>query len=159
MSAPVVRAATVDDADGIARVHIHAWRETYARLVEPGELDELSVDRRAERWRQILESGGQAWIAVVDDEIVGFAGIGTGGDDAPRALCLESIYLLAAQHGSGAAQALLDAALGDAPAYLFVAADNPRATRFYERNGFRFDGASEEFAFVRTPVTSLRMVR
>jgi RimJ/RimL family protein N-acetyltransferase len=54
---------------------------------------------------------------------------------------------------------LRDAAIGDAPAYLFVADDNPRATRFYERNGFEFDGTTEEFAFVRTPIVSRRMVR
>ncbi|MEO6114970.1 MAG: GNAT family N-acetyltransferase [Pseudolysinimonas sp.] len=154
-----IRRAVAEDAAGIARVHIQAWRETYTRMVEPGELDELSEERRAERWRQIMEGGVQVWVASNADQVVGFASSSPGADDAPRPVSLEAIYLLADQHGSGAGQALLDAALGDAPAYLFVAADNPRATRFYERNGFKFDGESEQYPLVRTPITSLRMVR
>ncbi|MES1212895.1 MAG: GNAT family N-acetyltransferase, partial [Leifsonia sp.] len=156
----VVRAATVDDADGIARVHVESWRETYARLVEPGELDDLSVERRTDRWRQILDDGGSVWVAVSKDEVAGFAGLGGGNhENPPRAVELGSLYLLAAQHGTGAGQALLDAAIGDSPAFLFVARDNPRAIRFYERNGFAFDGVSEEYPLVRTPIVSLRMVR
>ena len=159
MSAPTVRAATVDDADGIARVHIGSWRETYSRLVEPGELDELSVERRADRWRANIDAGASVWVAVAGHEIVGFASTAVGAADAPRPLVLESIYLLAGSHGTGAGQSLLDAAIGDSPAYLFVAQDNPRAIRFYERNGFAIDGASEEYPLVRTPVISVRMVR
>ena len=159
MSETTVRVATVDDADAIATVHMGAWRETYSGLVEPGELDELSVERRADRWRQNLDGGAQVWVAVVDDEIVGFASAVSHDERSVRPRELEAIYLLAEQHGSGAGQALLDAAVGDAPAFLFVARDNPRAIRFYQRNGFEFDGASEEYPLVRTPIISLRMVR
>ena len=160
MSAPTVRPATVDDAAAIARVHVLAWQQTYSPLVEPGELDDLSAERRAERWAANLAAGAAAWVAETDGAVVGFASIG-GGDHAeqPRPLELGALYVLADHHGSGAGQALLDAALGDAPAFLFVADRNPRATRFYERNGFAFDGASEEYPLVRTPVISLRMVR
>jgi GNAT superfamily N-acetyltransferase len=160
MSAPTVRQAVVGDAPGIARVHIAAWRETYSRLVAPGELDELSEDRRAQRWtRTLTETTNTVWVAEVEDRIVGFASIAVGGDDAPRPLAMEAIYLLEGHHGSGAGQELLDAAIGDSPAFLFVAADNPRATRFYERNGFVADGVTETYPLVRTPITSLRMVR
>ena len=44
-------------------------------------------------------------------------------------------------HGSGTGQALLDAAVGDRPAFLWTAEDNPRAQAFYRRNGFIADGA------------------
>ena len=155
-----IRPATSADATGIARVHIQAWRETYSRLVAPGELDDLSEERRAERWRRIIDDGGKVWIADVADTIVGFAAVGGGDhDEKPRPLELGALYLLADHHGSGAGQALLDAAIADAPAFLFVADDNPRATRFYQRNRFVFDGASEQHPLVRTPIVSLRMVR
>jgi ribosomal protein S18 acetylase RimI-like enzyme len=159
VSALTVRPATVDDAEGIARVHMQAWRETYSKLVEPGELDELSVERRAERWRQNLGAELQVWVAEAGGEILGFAAARTRDEESVRPRELEAIYLLADHHGSGVGQALLDAAIGDAPAFLFVARDNPRAIRFYQRNGFAFDGASEEYPLVRTPITSLRMVR
>ncbi|MFC8599798.1 GNAT family N-acetyltransferase [Isoptericola sp. NPDC057191] len=52
------------------------------------------------------------------------------------------LYVLAAHHGTGAGQALLDTALPPGtPAQLWVAEANPRARRFYERNGFLPDGA------------------
>jgi ribosomal protein S18 acetylase RimI-like enzyme len=155
----VVRPATVDDAAGIARVHIRSWRETYAPLVEPGELDGLSVERRAERWARDLADGSEAWVAECDGEVIGFSS--TSGDHAerPRPVELGMLYVMAESHGNGAGQALLDAAIGDSPAFLFVARDNPRAIRFYERNSFAFDGVSEQFAFRQTPIVSLRMVR
>lgn len=160
MTGFVVRKAEIDDADGIARVHIQSWRETYSALVEPGELDDLSVGRRAERWAAILAGGTEAWVAEADGAVIGFAGIG-GGDheERPRALELGALYVVADSHGTGAGQALLDAAIGDSPAFLFVADCNPRATRFYQRNRFAFDGVTENHPLVRTPVLSRRMVR
>lgn len=160
MSAFVVRLADVDDAGGIARVHVESWRETYARLVEPGELDVLSVERRADRWRTMLSDGTVAWVADDARGTFGFASVvADDSPEAPRPLVLACIYVLADRLGSGAGQALLDAALGDAPASLFVAEDNPRAIRFYERNGFTLDGRSEEHLMVRTAIRSVRMVR
>ena len=160
MSDYVVRRADVKDAEGIARVHVESWRETYARLVEPGELDALSVERRADRWRAMLSDGALAWVADDARGTFGFASVvADDSPDGPRPLVLACIYVLADRHGSGAGQALLDAALGDAPASLFVAEDNPRAIRFYERNGFALDGTVEEHLMVRTAIRSVRMVR
>jgi ribosomal protein S18 acetylase RimI-like enzyme len=64
------------------------------------------------------------------------AAAATAEPDAPRDRELLSIYVLSKAYGSGAGQALLDAALGDRPACLWVAAQNPRAQSFYRRNGF-----------------------
>jgi len=156
-----VRIATRDDAAGIAGVHIRAWQQTYAALVEPGELDDLPVDRRSQRWTDIIDEGRTTvYVAEVDDSIVGFASAGSRRDhEFVRPLELEALYVLAEYHGTGVGQSLLDAAIGDVPAFLFVAERNPRATRFYERNRFVFDGVEESFPLVRTPVRSLRMVR
>lgn len=161
MTDPVVRPATVEDAAEIARVHIASWRETYARLVEPGELDDLSWERRTERWRAILTGGAvRGWVALVDGVVIGFASTSVStADDRPRDLVLEALYVLAEHHGTGVGQRLLEASIGDAPASLFVADDNPRATRFYERNGFVLEDVFEEYPLVRTPVRSRRMVR
>ena len=160
MSRPAVRPAVVEDAADIARVHIQAWQETYSRLVEPGELDGLSVDRRSERWAALVGGVEPAvWVVTLDGQIVGFASTRVGGDDAPRPRELSGIYVLAAQHGSGAGQRLLDAAIGDSPAFLTVAADNPRAHAFYRRNRFELDGHTESHVLVRTPIAVVRMVR
>lgn len=65
---------------------------------------------------------------------------GPSRDDDFSGTELFAIYLLSEFYGSGAGQALLDAAIGNQAAILWVAEDNPRAQRFYERNGFRADG-------------------
>jgi GNAT superfamily N-acetyltransferase len=98
-------------------------------------------------------------VLEVDGELRGFASSGRAhDDDPPRDRALYTLYVLASEYGSGAGQALLEAVLGDAPAYLWVAAENPRATAFYERNGFVLDGVSK--AGPRSErLVELRMVR
>ena len=48
---------------------------------------------------------------------------------------------------------------GDEPAYLWVAEDNPRAHRFYTRNGFALDGATHTEPFLGETLTEVRFVR
>ena len=67
------------------------------------------------------------------------------------------IYVLEGHHGTGVGQALVDAAIGDRPAYLWALDDNPRAHAFYRRNGFELDGA-EQFDEL-WQVTEVRFVR
>ncbi len=156
-----VRPALPADAAAIARVHVASWRETYSRLVPPGALDDLDVGARAERWAQIIaDDVTDVWIAERSGEVLGWCSTGPGrGDEAPRDLELEGIYVLAAAHGSGAGQALLDAAIGDAPAFLWSAEDNPRAQAFYRRNGFVDDGTRSEHVLHGHPVRIARFVR
>ena len=75
-----------------------------------------------------------------------------------RPVELTTLYLRAARHGSGLGQELLDAVLGDRPASLWVAEDNPRARRFYARNGFAPDGARQTLALWEGLV-EVRLVR
>ncbi|MFZ7087430.1 GNAT family N-acetyltransferase [Curtobacterium sp. RRHDQ10] len=154
-----IRPAILDDAAAIARVHATSWRETYGRFVEdPDASPWFDVDRRIAMWQENLEGDTHATsVAVHDGAIVGFAAVeSTSGPDAVRAEELTMLYLLAGSHGSGAGQALLDAALADRPASLWVAEDNPRAQAFYRRNGFRPDGTTGTFGPIPTTV---RMVR
>jgi L-amino acid N-acyltransferase YncA len=157
-----IRAATAEDADGIAAVHVHAWREAYAHLLSPEFLAAMSVERRATGWRRIIDDSAITVVVAVADHgaVVGWATSGPGrDDDAPAARELEGIYLLAADHGSGAGQGLLDAVIGAGPAYLWVAEDNPRAHAFYRRNGFIPDGAYKVDTFGTESIAEVRLVR
>ncbi len=93
----------------------------------------------------IREPGDQTIrVAAIDGSVVGFASAGPArSTPAPRTTELYMIYLDSAAHGSGAGQALLDGVHGKAPAFLWVAKDNPRAQAFYHRNGFAPDGQEE----------------
>ncbi|SDH30055.1 L-amino acid N-acyltransferase YncA [Leifsonia sp. 98AMF] len=161
MTAVTVRRATVDDARGIAEVHVTAWREAYAGRMPADFLASLDVDRRAAGWTRILERGEtDAFVAERDGTIVGWATAGRGrDDDAPRDRELEGIYLLASAYGSGAGQQLLDAAVGDAPAYLWVMDGNGRAEAFYRRNGFTRDGATMTHPAGDATILAVRMTR
>ena len=139
-----VRVAVPADAPALGDVHVACWREAYAHVFSPAFLAALDVNERRKQWARLLAGPGpdRALVAVVDERIVGFAWTGPGRDQPPvRELELTALYLLAAQHGTGIGQALLDAALGDRPASLWTAEDNPRAVAFYARNGFAPDGA------------------
>lgn len=161
MESSVVRPARVDDAPGIARVHVQAWKEAYAHLLPTAFLAARDVATYTERWRTTI--GGATTDVVVaerDGEVVGWASAGAGRDpDAPRGRELEGIYVLRAVYGSGIGQALFDHAVGDVPAYLWIAEENPRAEAFHRRNGFRRDGVRKREQLGPHTLEAVRMVR
>ena len=167
-----IRPAVIADAPGIARVHWDSHQTTY---VEPGRVARDRVEAwtmadRVARWTANLAIANDVypapegfhrlaiWVAVVDGAVVGWANTSAGRDaDRPRDLELEGLYVLDVHHGTGVGQALLDAAIGDRPAYLWALADNPRAHAFYRRNGFVADGAEKVDEFWE--ITEVRFVR
>jgi GNAT superfamily N-acetyltransferase len=54
-----------------------------------------------------------------------------------------ALYVRASSYRTGVGHALLEAATGGSPAYLWVLDGNVRAIGFYERHGFAFDGATK----------------
>ena len=156
-----VRPATPADAAAIGGCHVACHRETYAGLLSPAFLAARDPARFAANWARALARPGEptTFLAAVDGEVVGLAQAVPSRDDPPvRPLELTTLYLRAAQHGSGLGQALLDAAIGDRPASLWVAEANPRARRFYERNGFRPDGTRAVVA-AWEGIAEVRLVR
>lgn len=159
----VVRPVRDVDAEALGRVHATCWHETYDHLISRAALEKISPRRMAELWTHWAAQGPDHTIfaALVDGDIVGFAGSGPARDDAaPRRRELYFIYLLDAWHGTGIGQRLFDAVVGeDEPLYLWVAEDNPRAHRFYTRNGFSLDGAAHTEPFLGETLTEVRFVR
>ncbi|MGU3408788.1 N-acetyltransferase family protein [Microbacterium sp. M1A1_1b] len=159
MPAWAIRAATIDDVEGIAQVHATSWRQTYGRFVDDPDTDPwFDVAPRIAMWRTNLEQRLYETVVATDDTgIIGFAAVRpTPEPDAVRPEELTMLYVLARAHGSGAGQGLLDAVLGDRPASLFVAQDNPRAHAFYQRNGFVADGATSSFGPIEIAVRLVR---
>ena len=72
-----------------------------------------------------------------------------------------ALYVLKEYHGRGVGYGLMDAAAKRLSGYeqiaLWVLRGNERAVRFYERYGFRFDGAQAEL-LLGAPAVELRMV-
>lgn len=156
----VVRPAVPDDAERIVDIRTTSWREAYAHLLSAEFLAALPADPEPLRRGIATARRTTTHVAELDGEVVGFAIAGPPreGEEAPRDLVLGLLYQYARVHGSGTGQALLDAALGDRPAYLWVAEDNPRAIAFYRRNGFVADGARKIEADWEDMI-AIRMVR
>lgn len=159
----VVRPVRDVDAEALGRVHAACWHQTYDHLISQAALENVSARRLAELWTHWAAQGPdfRMFAALVGGEIVGFVGSGPARDrDAPRDRELYFIYLLAAYHGTGIGQRLFDAAVHEGEgAYLWVADDNPRAHRFYARNGFHLDGATHTEPFLGETLTEVRFVR
>lgn len=104
-------------------------------------------------------------VLVADDEgaVVGFAACGESRDAAGEGE-LYGIYVSADSWGSSAGPGLMRAALerlradGFSTATLWVLEDNPRARRFYEREGWSVDGGrTGEHLGVRTSEVRYRI--
>ena len=131
------RIASVDDARAIAEFQTSCWREAYVGLVPQDYLDSVGAATRQRRWAtRIFERHRTVLIAESDGAIVGVASHGLRDE----VLELMSLYVAAGLRGSGLAQQLLDAAISDEPAQLWVFEGNERAIGFYVRNGFAADG-------------------
>ncbi|KNC19369.1 hypothetical protein AC792_06755 [Arthrobacter sp. RIT-PI-e] len=147
----LIRPATEHDAEAYARTHVAALHQTYEHIM-PREYHEhydaelpALIERRRETFAEAerARGGARSWLAFDDDgEPVAIATSGPGRDDDRPDFELHHIYTLRSTHGSGLGQALLDTAIGGRGAYLWILNHNPRAERFYVRNGFTPDGTS-----------------
>ena len=161
-----VRRARSTDAAAIAAVHVTSWREAYAGRIPDEVLDGMDVAARAETWRRILAGeidveAGDVWVAELAGDVIGFASAGRCRDDDAVAGRRElyAVYVLEADYGTGASDMLMDAALGDDPASLWVLEDNPRARAFYRRHGFDPDGAVKTHTVDGAAIREVRLVR
>lgn len=154
-----------DHASELADLHVRCWQQSYRDFLPTDFFTEDFHRGREQMWRQVLSepsAGMRARIALVAGEIVGFALVGNaqrpGGQLVPRDRQLYMLYVDQAFHGQGIGQRLLAETLGDEPALLWVALGNDRAVRFYERQGFQFDG-SQQISRATPKLREARMIR
>lgn len=138
--------AVLQDASGIAGVHVRSWQAAYAGILSSEFLDGLSVEARAAQWQDILSrQASQTLVARRTDGIVGFVSLGGWREDPGAADHGEiwALYATPEVWGTGVGWALLDAAvrelraLGRRSVSVWVLGKNERAVRFYEAFGFR----------------------
>ncbi|MFJ9819220.1 GNAT family N-acetyltransferase [Streptomyces sp. NPDC101151] len=165
---PHIRPMTLADCDRVSEIRIRGWQHAYRGLMPQPYLDALSVAQDAERRRTWFAQGNGAVVNLVaerDGEVVGWAAHGPYRDGEVRTGDAElyAIYLDPAHAGSGVGRALLAESVEQCSPYprlfLWVLKENTRARRFYERAGFRPDGAEEPFDVDGVAVPEVRYVR
>jgi GNAT superfamily N-acetyltransferase len=127
-----LRAATAADVDAVATIWHDGWRDGHLSSASP----ELIAARTPASFRErvVERLGPVTTVATVDGEIAGFVMV---VDDE-----VEQVYVAASHRGGRVAGVLLAAAEqqvhagGHDVAWLAVVADNARARRFYEREGW-----------------------
>ena len=169
MSSPTIREMTLADCERVSEIRIRGWQHAYRGLMPQPYLDGLSVTADAERRRTWFAEGNGSvvnLVAELDGTVVGWAAHGPYRDGETRTGDAElyAIYVDPDAWSTGAGRALMavaEEALASeyTAALLWVLEDNPRARGFYERAGFRPDGAEEPFEVDGVPVPEVRYVK
>ncbi|GAA4222336.1 ribosomal-protein-alanine N-acetyltransferase [Streptosporangium album] len=131
----VLRQMTADDLPTVMRVERETFpRDAWSEGMLRGELADQP------RTRHYV-------VALVDGEIVGYAGLFAAGDQAD----VQTIAVLAARRRNGIGAALLTELLAEAvrrgaqSIFLEVRADNPDAQAMYDRFGFERIGLRRRY--------------
>ena len=159
-----VRPGTVADAREVADVNLRAWTYAYGHVVPPDRLAAVDVEGREQLHTRAAEAGN-LFVVEQSGEIVGYVALGrSSARDAPGGE-VYAIYVAPEALGTGAGTALMERAeeelraRGYESAILYVLDDNPRARRFYERQGWELDGATKSDDLLGVPITTVRYRR
>lgn len=140
-----IRRAEISDSDGIAKVHVDAWKETYKGLINDDYLNSLSYEEKSKKWKEVIKDDTQPQRTFVIENdsktIVGFAFCGINMEkEYEYDADLHAVYILKAYQNRGygskitkiAAKALVD--LGCSSLIIWALKDN-NYCRFYEKIG------------------------
>jgi ribosomal protein S18 acetylase RimI-like enzyme len=140
-----IRDAAEADVQAIARVHVAAWRESYAGLIRPDILAGLSVEDRGRMWRSALAEPRPGFRLLVAETGGAVVGLGAAGPARPGLLGTEAeifaLYLLDRIKRRGVGRRMMAGLLGHLREAgfgfvgLWAFADNAPACRFYEALG------------------------
>ncbi|MEL6985869.1 MAG: GNAT family N-acetyltransferase [Actinomycetota bacterium] len=158
----VVRAPRVEDATAMGQVHVAAWQVGYDGVLPSQLLDGLTVERTADSWTTGLtnpDGTSRSLVAERDGRILGISSVGPyrAVEDQPSPPDLSELWMINVHPdawGTGLAQALLAAGVEllrtdytEPRAALWVLEGNARGRRFYEKEGWVWDGATKRDTF------------
>jgi ribosomal protein S18 acetylase RimI-like enzyme len=157
----ITRPARLEDAEQIANVGAKVFEKTFSFQTTPEQMASyLSSAYTPEAIRKVVADSHYSYMVAEahgGGPILGFVSTtDTPPDSAydclkpyPDLVEINRLYVDTTHHGGGVGQTLLDAALRDAKAggrksvWLGVYPENPRAIRFYAKNGFQKVGDHE----------------
>ena len=144
-----VRVATIDDADDLAKIAEHTFRESYTSVNSAADMNAHCTQYfgRAQQSSEILDQTQTILLLERDDLLGGFAQLcwhkaPSCDIQAKWPSEILRFYLGEQLHGTGAAQTLMNSVLDDAKKtdtdvlWLGVWEHNFRALAFYRKQGF-----------------------
>lgn len=146
--------ARFEDMPRAADIMIVSFRSAFADFVSPETMDICANPVNCRRMLESIYHQGTMHFLMGGDQ--GFLCWQVTEDGAE----ITAIHSLPESWGSGLGHAMLAEALkqiGERPVYLWAFKENIRARRFYEKNGFRWDGAERVSEFDGAP--EVRYVR
>ena len=163
-----IRTASKSDAEAITEVQIAAIREAYCDLWPADELARIAANysSKADVWREHLGSW-TTLVAEVDGDIAGFVDLEACEDEETPGTVgtIVAICVRPDEWGLGIGQALMREAMarirdrGWVEVVFWVLLQNRQAVDFFERLGFRMDGAVRNLEMYGNPATRVRLRR
>jgi L-amino acid N-acyltransferase YncA len=149
-----IRDAKLEDASGIAKIHVETWQCAYKGQIPDSYLQSLSVEKRTERWKDILSNpkdNSHTLVAVEDGQVLGFCSVSHCRDeDMPSEVGeLWAIYVDANKMGKGVGTALMGKGIeylieqGYKKATLWVLTSNEKTRKWYESKGWKVEGKTK----------------
>lgn len=146
-----IRRATPEDAPTLAKVHVDSWQAAYQGIVPASHLERFTYQRREDAFRQALSANTEETYLITDnDQAIAILTIGPSRDDDLDTTTtgeLWGIYIRPEYWRKGVGSRLVHEAesmlqsRGYTQVVLWVLEDNINARQFYERVGYRLDGA------------------
>ncbi|GGF13237.1 GNAT family N-acetyltransferase [Hymenobacter cavernae] len=144
----IFKKATLQDINRLQRIGRQTFFETFsASNSEENMKNYLEEGFSLEKMTAELQDPNSAfYLAELDDTVIGYLKVNTGASQTElkdeKALEIERIYVVKEYHGKKVGQMLYEKALQLATqaqadyVWLGVWEENPRAIRFYKKNGF-----------------------
>ena len=141
-----IRPARPDDADGIARVYIDSWHDTYAGVLPAQLLCAMTPTGQSARWQATIRARGREHVLVAESADFGIVGMASFGPARDGAAGFDgevyTLYVDPSFFNRGVGKALLRGAFDDlrrrgySSCIIWAHARNP-ARFFYEAMGGR----------------------
>lgn len=160
--------ADVEDAEGIAAVHVRSFDVTYRDAFPELAAAAPDIEARTASWQELLEPDTDAAFTLVAEQravAVGFCSLATPSREAgadERTAEIAAFYVAPSRWGNGVGSALLAKAFEELSAEgwtsvtIWVLVENASAQKFYERHGFTADGAGGPDPMTGRPKMRLR---
>ena len=144
----ITRRITLDDLEKLQKIGRATFEETFSESNSEENMKSYLEEgfSKEKLTAELIATDSEFYFALLKEEVIGYLKVNFGASQTElkdnKALEIERIYVSKAFHGKSVGQLLYDKAIeiekekGSEYIWLGVWEENPRAIRFYKKNGF-----------------------